>query len=616
MRKAYILLLFFISALGFSQEYAYIDFGEQGGQETSGNWNNVTSSTNNEAGITVNLINENGGSTGITLTVDDPFDLVNTAGTDSPDSSLPFSASATSDSFFGETVPFNSNTQPTGGFALSGLNVNKYYSFVIFASRMGGEAGESRQTLYNIAGSTTESASLEVANNTDTTAQILNIQPNSNGQITFRAQPGTRNDNSFEFYYLGAIQLIASDSPITISAPNAALSLVYPNGGNILEVGKTQRITWESTSINNTIDVEFSSNNGISWSDIATVSADLEYYDFTVPNQISDSCLIRISGEGISDTSSNTFSVIANEGEVYRIVVLGSSTAEGVGPQDPNDSWVNLYRDFLTQQDSRFEIINLAKGGYTTYDILPTGTPIKDGVDRTVDTERNVNKALSLDPGGIIINMPSNDAANGYPAEDQLNNYDLISNMIADQNVPLWVTSVQPKDFGSNTINKNIQLEMLDAVQDKFGDMTIDFWTGLGQSDNNGILPQYDSGDGTHMNADGHRILFARVKNEGVGVRVKNDANGLSIRDKTIAKSTFTVYPNPVTERCTIQLAEAIDTNASITVYDLLGKTVYSANTEIIGGKTTWSKGSIKAGLYILQVAYDKKINAQRLLIH
>ena len=150
--------------------------------------------------------------------------------------------------------------------------------------------------------------------------------------------------------------------------------------------GKTQRITWNSTSIDNTIDIEFSSNNGNSWSDVATASADLEYYDFKVPNQISESCLIRISGGGTSDTSSKAFSVIENEGDVYRIVVLGSSTAEGVGPENIDDAWVNLYREYLTQQDSRFEVINLAKGGYTTYDILPTGTTIKAGVNRTVDT--------------------------------------------------------------------------------------------------------------------------------------------------------------------------------------------------------------------------------------
>lgn len=614
MKKIYLLSFLLLSFLGYSQEYSYIDFGQQGALETSGNWNNVTSTSNNQQGITVDLINDDGNSTGVKLSVDDPFDTVNTGGTTSPANTVPFPASATSDSFFGETVAFESNTQPTGGFVLSGLKANKYYSFVVFASRMNVTGGESRETLYTVTGAAAKTANLEVANNTQKTASVLNIQPKSNGQITFRAQPGAGNNNANGFYYLGAIQLIASDSPITQT--DATLTLTYPNGGNILEVGKTQRITWNSTSINTAVAIEFSSNNGASWSDVATTSADLGYHDFKVPNKISESCLIRISGGGVSDTSASPFSVIEDEGEVYRIVVLGSSTAEGTGPENIADAWVNLYRDYLTQQDSRFEVINLGKGGYSTYDILPTGTPIKDGVGRTIDTQRNVTKALSLNPGGIIINMPSNDAAYGFPVEDQLANYDLISDLIADQNIPLWVTSVQPKNFGSNTTNKNIQLGMLDAVEKKFGDKTIDFWTALGKSNNNGILPEYDSGDGTHMNAAGHKILFDRVVGAEVGATVKDNINELSMENELLSNRTFTVYPNPVVNRCTIQLPESVNTEVTITLYDLLGKTVYKAKTNITGGKTTFSKGDIKAGLYILQVAYDKKINAQRLLIH
>ncbi|MGB3774214.1 MAG: hypothetical protein WA951_03065, partial [Leeuwenhoekiella sp.] len=317
MKHIYLLFLLFAATFGFSQEYSNIDFGRSGNAVTSGNWNNVTTDISNEEGITVNLINEDGGSTGITLVVDDAFDNVNTAGTESPDANLPFPASATSDSFFGETSPFGENLQPTGGFTLSGLDTDHYYSFIVFASRMGVPSGESRESSYAISGSSSKTGLLETANNVDETAQILNIQPNSNGNITFVAGPGSNNNNGNGFYYLGAIQLIDSDSPITISGPDASLSLLYPNGNNILEVGKTQRITWESTSINTGITVEFSSNNGSTWSNVATVSADLEYYDFTVPDQISDACLIRISGEGNSDTSNSTFSVIANDGDVY-----------------------------------------------------------------------------------------------------------------------------------------------------------------------------------------------------------------------------------------------------------------------------------------------------------
>ena len=57
-----------------------------------------------------------------------------------------------------------------------------------------------------------------------------------------------------------------------------------------------------------------------------------------------------------------------------RIVVLGSSTAAGAGVSDSNRAWVNQYRTYLQSIDPTNTVTNLAKGGYTTCAIMPTGT--------------------------------------------------------------------------------------------------------------------------------------------------------------------------------------------------------------------------------------------------
>src|SRR5690606_38019352 len=106
------------------------------------------------------------------------------------------------------------------------------------------------------------------------------------------------------------------------------ISLKYPNGGHIWEVGKTVRIKWGSIAIPELL-IEFSSNNGITWNSMETVSGSQQYYDMVVPNDLSSECLVRISGGGLSDTSESNFEVIPNENVVYKIVVLGSSTAAG-----------------------------------------------------------------------------------------------------------------------------------------------------------------------------------------------------------------------------------------------------------------------------------------------
>lgn len=611
MKKQLLILLMLMTSISFAQQYAFIDFGNSS-TTTPGNWNNVVTTMQNQTGVIVNLIDSNGSATGVTLELTDSFDAINTNGTTSPNSALPFPASATRDNFFGATsAAFNGNITLTGGFTLTGLDPSKYYSFIVFSSRTG--VSDNRETLYTVSGATTAAEGLDASNNTSNTADILNIQSTAGGEITFEAKPGANNNNSFGFFYLGALQLIISDSPIGDTTPDPTLTLTYPNGGHLWEVGKTVRVKWSSISITDML-IEFSSDNGTNWSTIATAPASLQYYDMVVPDTISSSCLIRISGEGLTDTSNASFETIPNEGMVYRIVILGSSTAAGVGPSDGNNAWATKYRNYLTEMDTRYDIVNLAVGGYATYNILPTGTPIPSGVSRTIDTQRNITKAIELVPGGVIINMPSNDAASGYPVADQVANYNLISAVTTSEEVPLWVTTPQPRNFGSNTTNLNIQTQMVTETNTMFGDFAIDFWTGFPIANNNGILPQYDSGDGIHFNDAAHQILFDRVIAKGVHLAVKAKADALSVEDHVTAG--FIVFPNPVTTTATIKFTQTLSQEVTISLMDMLGKEIYRKTQTPVNNTMSFSRDQIESGFYILKINSASKIITKRILIN
>ena len=192
------------------------------------------------------------------------------------------------------------------------------------------------------------------------------------------------------------------------------------------------------------------------------------------------------------------------------IVVLGSSTAEGAGPSASDSAWVNRYRTALGQKNTRFAVINLAKGGYTTYHILPTGTRVPAGIDVSVDTARNLTKALSLKPDVLIVNMPSNDAANHFSAAQQLTNFSKIAEIAEKAGVKVWICTTQPRNF-SDPVQVRIQREVADSIFAIYGDRAIDFWNGLADTSGH-IRKEYDSGDGIHLNNAGHRILFERVQ--------------------------------------------------------------------------------------------------------
>ena len=83
--------------------------------------------------------------------------------------------------------------------------------------------------------------------------------------------------------------------------------------------------------------------------------------------------------------------------DTVRIVVLGSSTAEGVGPLSPRAAWVVRYREYLQSLFPANEVINLASGGYNTYRVMPSD--FVSGPDRpNPDPNRNITKAVSLRP--------------------------------------------------------------------------------------------------------------------------------------------------------------------------------------------------------------------------
>lgn len=207
--------------------------------------------------------------------------------------------------------------------------------------------------------------------------------------------------------------------------------------------------------------------------------------------------------------------------EQINIVVLGSSTAEGAGPRDRNNAWVNRYRAHVQARNPQINVINLAKGGYTTYHVMPDN--FAPPANRPApDKERNITKALSLQPSALIINLPSNDAAYGYSVKEQLANYDSLLALIKRNNIPVWVCTTQPRNL-SDTPRKEQRI-LRDALFAKLGKNAIDFWNGLATDDDK-IKPSYDSGDGIHLNDEAHKILFERV----VAARVHEIATPRSI---------------------------------------------------------------------------------------
>jgi lysophospholipase L1-like esterase len=190
------------------------------------------------------------------------------------------------------------------------------------------------------------------------------------------------------------------------------------------------------------------------------------------------------------------------------IVVLGSSTSAGIGPTDPKNAWVRRYQAYLAKEFPAFKLTNLAVGGQTTYHIQATGFTPPAGRPSPV-TSKNISVALALAPSAIIVNMPSNDAAANIPWSEQLANYERIAALANAAHALLWVTTSQPRNFDSDG-QQLLLTQARDAIKRKFGPRVLDFWTPFA-GPSASIEPQFDSGDGTHLNDAAHATLASIV---------------------------------------------------------------------------------------------------------
>jgi len=89
------------------------------------------------------------------------------------------------------------------------------------------------------------------------------------------------------------------------------VQLTYPLGGEGFDPGTTETIRWDAYGNSGFFKLEYSTDNGGSWSNIfAFVSSVSRYYTWTVPNTVSGQVLVRITRGTSVDVSDEVFSII------------------------------------------------------------------------------------------------------------------------------------------------------------------------------------------------------------------------------------------------------------------------------------------------------------------
>jgi acyl-CoA thioesterase-1 len=189
------------------------------------------------------------------------------------------------------------------------------------------------------------------------------------------------------------------------------------------------------------------------------------------------------------------------------IVVIGSSTAAGVGATPSDSAWVNRLRLATLNNKKTLYYINLAVAGYTTYQGMPTGFIEKDRP--ATDTAKNITKALSYHPSLVIITYPSNDVASNYTDDEIMDNYKEMVRLLDSAKVSYIVFGTQPRNF--TEIERRERMKTLnDKIKSAYTSHFNDNFDAFATADLN-IKPALSFGDGIHVNNTGHYIIVQSV---------------------------------------------------------------------------------------------------------
>lgn len=296
------------------------------------------------------------------------------------------------------------------------------------------------------------------------------------------------------------------------------------------------------------------------------------------------------------------------------IVILGSSTAAGVGANPADSSWVNRFRNNLIELDSSYFVLNLAVGGYSTYDVMPTGFVPPVGRP-SPKLNNNITYALQFSPKMILINLPSNDAAYLYSISESIINYDTLISVAARNDVHIFISTPQPRNF-SNQSQLNLLFEMLDSTYSRYPSIYFDFWNGLAQS-NGFILPQFNSGDGIHLNNAGHRVIYERAAGKVFPILVSTGEEEYFVLNEFRLEQN---YPNPFNPSTVISYNLETGSWVSLKIYDLIGNEiatlvnefqsagVYSSTFNILNFK-------LSSGVYFYQLITGDLFQTKKMMI-
>lgn len=205
---------------------------------------------------------------------------------------------------------------------------------------------------------------------------------------------------------------------------------------------------------------------------------------------------------GAFENTGKTFTIrwTTNAKTLYlspKVTGLGSSTLAGYGLNNP-DRLGDKILLWLTNNTNSPTWDNLAVAGYCSKDVLPVLNGGASG--------HNIEAALNLNPDFIFVSLPSNDPASGISVNESIANLKKIDALAQQQGIPVFFETTQPRN-NYTTQQKDMLRQLGDSIRAIWPKRYVEGYKDVADLTTGNILPQYDNGDGVHLNSTGNQFI-------------------------------------------------------------------------------------------------------------
>ena len=196
---------------------------------------------------------------------------------------------------------------------------------------------------------------------------------------------------------------------LTWSVDQPYIEVIYPNGGESFNPGTTELITWDNTGVTGNQTVEYSLNNGASWTTISsTVPAATTRLSWPVPAGNTSTALIRVSSGAITDVSDANFNILGTTtGFATTTSGCGSGSVSFTWNAVTNATNYDIYK--LDPASGYFEILsaNITGTSHTVSGLTPGASlwfyiVAKNNSTGAISVRSNaINATVSSGGGGL-----------------------------------------------------------------------------------------------------------------------------------------------------------------------------------------------------------------------